>query len=50
MANIKYYCPECGHEFVQGEGNFNYDTALIDFECAECGWSGNEKQVKADED
>lgn len=50
MAKIKYYCPECGHEFVQGEGNFNYDTALIDFECAECGWSGNEYQAKNDEE
>lgn len=50
MAKIKYYCPECGHEFVQGEGKFNYDTALIDFECAECGWSGNEYQAKNDEE
>ena len=41
----KYYCPECGHEFVQGEWNYNYDTAKLDFECPECGWSGTENEV-----
>ena len=38
-------CPHCGHVFVQGEWNFNYDTALLDFECPECGWEGNATQV-----
>lgn len=41
-----YECPECGHQFVQGEGNYNYDTSLIDFECPECGWNGTENQAK----
>lgn len=41
----KYYCPECGHEFVQGESNYNYDTAKLDFECPECGWEGTENEV-----
>lgn len=41
----KYYCPECGHEFVQGESNYNYDTAKLDFHCPECDWEGNEDGV-----
>ena len=41
----KYYCPECGHEFVQGESNYNYDTAKLDFECPECGWCGTDEEV-----
>jgi DNA-directed RNA polymerase subunit RPC12/RpoP len=40
MTDETYYCPECGHEFVQGEWNYNYDTANLDFECPECGWYG----------
>ena len=44
----KYVCPECGHEFVQGEYNYNYDTALLDFECPECGWNGTDNVVDTD--
>lgn len=42
----EFICPECGHVFKQGEYNFNYDTALLDFVCPECDWEGNEKGVK----
>lgn len=38
----KKFCPHCGHQFVQGEGNYNYDTALIDYTCPDCGWEGTE--------
>lgn len=45
MAKIIYICPECGHKFVQGEWNYNEDTAMLDFECPECGWYGDETSV-----
>ena len=41
----EYICPNCGHVFKQGEYNYNYDTALLDFVCPDCDWEGNEKQV-----
>jgi hypothetical protein len=41
----KYYCPICGEQFEQGDWNYNYDTALLDFECSICGWGGNENEV-----
>jgi uncharacterized Zn ribbon protein len=49
MEAIKYICPNCGHEFEQGEYNFNYDTSLLDFECPDCGWSGTEKSVERED-
>lgn len=42
---MKYICPDCGHEFEQGESNYNYDTGYLDFECPECGWYGNDNDV-----
>lgn len=45
-----YYCPECGHKFEQGEWNYNYDYAVLDFECPCCGWSGTEYGVKTEEE
>lgn len=41
----RFICPNCGHVFEQGECNYNYDTALLDFSCPECDWEGTEKQV-----
>ena len=41
----KMYCPECGHEFVQGESNYNYETANTDYVCPECGWEGTNNEV-----
>lgn len=41
-----YICPKCGHVFKQGEYNYNYDTAHLEFECPECDWEGNEQGVK----
>lgn len=41
----RFFCPKCNHEFVQGESNYNYVTALLDFECPECGWTGDELQA-----
>ena len=41
-----YICPKCSHVFKQGEYNYNYDTAHLEFECPECDWEGNEQGVK----
>ena len=41
----RFICPKCGHVFEQGEWNYNYDTALLDFSCPECDFEGTEKQV-----
>ena len=41
----KYYCPICGEAFEQGDWNYNYDTAKLDFECKICDWSGSEIEV-----
>lgn len=38
----KNYCPVCGHAFVQGEGDYNYETSLIDYICSNCGWEGTD--------
>lgn len=38
LANETYYCPECGHEFVQGESHDGIYE--LGFECPECGWYG----------
>ena len=43
--HIDCLCPECGHEFAQGEYNYNYDTGMLDFECPDCGWEGNETET-----
>lgn len=45
MENLMYICPECGRVFTQGDWNYNYDTALLDFECPDCDWSGTENDV-----
>lgn len=50
MNEEKYFCPHCGHQFEQGESNYNYDTALLDFECNECGWEGNETQLEREDE
>ena len=45
-----YICPKCGHEFEQGEYNYNYDFGNLEFECPECDWKGTEDMVDIDED
>jgi ssDNA-binding Zn-finger/Zn-ribbon topoisomerase 1 len=45
-----YTCPKCGHVFKQGEYNFNYDTAKLDFVCPECDWEGTEEGVIYEEE
>ena len=45
----KNFCPNCGHGFVQGESNYNYDTANTDYHCQNCEWEGTQEQV-LDED
>lgn len=45
-----YICPECGHKFEQGEWNYNYDFANLEFECPDCGWTGTDSTVKTDDD
>lgn len=46
----EYICPNCGHVFKQGEYNYNYDTALLDFVCPDCDWEGNENGVEHKEE
>ena len=46
----EYVCPNCGHVFKQGEYNYNYDTALLDFVCPDCDWEGNENGVEHKEE
>ena len=46
----KYVCPNCGHVFEEGEYNYNYDTALLDFVCPDCDWEGNETEVESNEE
>lgn len=41
-----YICPDCGHEFIQGEFDYNYDYATLDFECPDCGWTGTDSTVE----
>ena len=43
--NTTYICPDCGHEFQQGEFDYNYDSGNLDFYCPECGWSGTDISV-----
>ena len=38
----KMYCPECGHEFKQGESEFNYETGNTDYACPKCKWEGTD--------
>ena len=46
----KYVCPNCGHVFKQGEWDYNYETALLDFKCPDCDWEGNENEVETEEE
>ena len=36
----KKYCPKCGHEFKQGESDFNYESGDTVYTCPECEWEG----------
>lgn len=49
MEKSRYYCPECGFGLVQGDWDYNYETAQLDFECPCCGWTGTENDVIDDE-
>ena len=46
----EYVCPQCGHVFEQGEWDYNYNTALLDFKCPDCDWEGNENDVEHKEE
>lgn len=46
----KYYCPDCGSYFEQGDSNYDYDSGITHYECRECGWTGTHDEVKEDED
>lgn len=45
-----YICPDCGHEFEQGEYDYNYDYNVLEFDCPFCGWSGNDNTVEIDDE
>ena len=45
-----YICPQCGHEFEQGEYNYNYDRGTLDFTCPCCGWYETDSEIIDDED
>lgn len=40
-----YICPQCGEQLVQGNWDYNYDTAKLDFECPFCDWQGTDDDV-----
>lgn len=46
----KYFCPSCGHEFQQGEWDYDYETARLVFVCPECDWEGDENEVENDDE
>ena len=50
MNTTTYICPDCGHEFQQGEYDYNYDFGNLEFECPDCGWCGTDSQVETDDD
>lgn len=41
----KTYCPKCGHKFNQGEYEYDYDSGMLNYDCPDCDWSGNENAV-----
>ena len=43
---ITYVCPECGYQFEQGDYNYNYDYANLEFECPICEWFGTDDDVE----
>jgi DNA-directed RNA polymerase subunit RPC12/RpoP len=45
-----YICPDCGHEFQQGEYGYDYDYNVLEFECPHCGWYGTDSTVETDDD
>lgn len=45
-----YFCPNCGSELQQGDYNYNYEYATLDFECPYCGWEGNENGIRIEMD
>ena len=45
-----YICPNCGHEFEQGEYDYNYDYGTLEFACPDCGWYETDSEVKTDDD
>lgn len=49
MEEKRAYCPNCGHKFVQGEYNYNYETGLLDYTCPDCDFEGTEHAI-IDED
>lgn len=50
IMETKYICPDCGHEFEQGEYGYNYDYNVLEFDCPFCGWSGNDNTVEIDDE
>lgn len=42
MEKNIYICPNCGHKFEQGEYEYNYNSGMLDFNCPDCDWSGND--------
>ena len=47
---IIYICPNCGHEFEQGEYGYDYDYGALEFDCPDCGWWGTDSEVKTDDE
>jgi hypothetical protein len=38
----RYFCPDCGHAFKEGEWEYNYNTGKLYFVCPDCDFSGTE--------
>jgi predicted RNA-binding Zn-ribbon protein involved in translation (DUF1610 family) len=47
---IIYICPDCGHEFQQGEYGYDYNYDVLEFDCPDCGWYGTDSKVKTDDE
>lgn len=45
MNTTKFFCPDCGREFKQGEYEYNYEYGTLEFECPLCGWIGTDSNV-----
>lgn len=45
--NEKKYCPDCGFEFTQGDGNadYCYENGVTYYACPNCGWEGTSNDL-----
>lgn len=41
----KKFCPDCGFEFKNGDGNadYCYENGVTYYTCPDCGWEGTDE-------